>query len=339
MEVHVPDLLWKDRKLPEGARYLWAVLWMLRVVGRCFSFSDLRRFTGLSHRSVVKYLRELANHGWLHYARVGRKVEVSVLWPVECAFLKLQDDVLLDHSLPHAARWVWGVIRRLGEQFTYGLLIELTGYSHNSLTKYLRMLSGSGYLVGTVARVSRRKHFDYTAGSPAEVRRQEELEVFWREKSLVDLKPGYSFGQFMLARMVELCTHDHIVENAEMSCLQNRKTGGRLQVDVLLTHHSAAIEFQGPQHVRTTQLYPSAEELRAQQERDQLKRELSARARIKLGEVHARDLCFGRVEQVLIDLGVPTRPVPDEKRYVYQELLRYSERYRAKVRQDELVPV
>lgn len=335
MEVHVPDLLWKDRSLPEGARYLWAFLWMLRIIGRRFTFAELRDLSGLSQHSVVKYLNQLTERGWLEYCRSGRTVEVRLLWPVACDILKLQDDILLDRSLPHAARWVWGVIRGLDRQFTYQMLMERTGYSRNSLIKYLRVLSESGYLEGAVRRIARKKHFAFAAENPAEGRRREEVAVFEKDKSLVGQKPGYSFGQFLMARKVELRTGTYVVENGELNYLVNRKTGGRLQYDVLLPKYNAALEFQGPQHFRVTRLYPSETQLRLQQERDRLKRTLSAQAGIKLAEIHPRNLTFEYLDRVLTEMGVPLRPVPDEKRYVYQALLRYSEQYRAKVLQEE----
>ena len=51
-----------------------------------------------------------------------------------------------------------------------------------------------------------------------------------------------------MARTVELRTGTYVVENGELNCLVNRKTGGRLQFDLLLPEYKVALEFQGPQH-------------------------------------------------------------------------------------------
>lgn len=330
MDVHVPDLLWKDRSLPEGARYMWAFLRMLRIVGRRFTFAELRELTGLSQGSVVAYLRKLKERGWLTYVRSGRSVELRPLWPVSCASIKLQDDILLDRTLPHAARWVWGVIRGMGQEFTYQTLMECTGYSRNSVAKYLRVLGERGYLEGTVRRVARRKHFSFTAENPAEARRQQELALFEKDKARADRKAGYSFGQFLMARTVELRTGTYAVENGEVNCLVNQRTGGRLQFDLLLPEYKVALEFQGPQHYRVTRMYPSEQQLQAQRERDRVKRTLSAQAGFRLAEVDAANLSFEYIEQLLAGMGVPLRPVPDEKRYVYQALVRYADQYRFK---------
>ncbi len=339
MEVHVPELLWKDRCLPEGARYLWAFLRMLRIIGRRFTFAELRDLTGLSQGSVLNYLRKLKERGWLTYVRAGRSVELRPLWPVSCASLKLQDDILLDHTLPHAARWVWGVIRTFEHEFTYQMLMERTGYSRNSLIKYLRVLEEKGYLKGTIRRSMRRKHFALSAENPAEDRRRRELELFEKDKSRADRRAGYSFGQFLMARTVELRTGTYVVENGELNCLVNRKTGGRLQFDLLLPEYKVALEFQGPQHYRVTRMYPSEEQLQVQQERDQMKRALSAQAGFRLAEVDACNLSFECIEQLLADMGVPLRPVPDDKRYVYQALLRYADQYRFKALREDMMVV
>jgi len=328
-EVRVPDLLWKDRSLPEGARYLWCYLWMLRRTRTRFTFAELRAGTRLSQNSLLKYLNLLGQRFWLRYARSGRSVQVTALWPTSCRCLMLTDDLLLERDLPYGARWVWGVIRRLGRRFTYDELLKLTGYSQNSLIKYIRTLQQKGFLVGTACRVARRKAFDLTTDNPVEKRRQQHLAVFEKGRSIIEQWKAYSAGQFFLARMAELITDSVVFENVAASCLDNYRTGGRMAYDVVLSKYNVALEFQGPQHFRLTERFPDEAQLRAQQERDQLKRHLSLEAGIKLIEVFAQDLSFERIMELLQAAGVPTRPIPDEKRYVYQALVRLSERYRA----------
>jgi len=331
LEVRVPDLLWKDRSLTEGARYLWCYLWMLRDTQRKFTFAELRRGTGLSQRSVLRHLDALANRLWLRYTRTGRSVQVQPLWPRSSRYIVLVDDLLLDHTLPHAARWVWGVIRRLGRRFSYRMLMKHTGYSHNSLTKYLRLLRSKGYLSGTVCRVGRRKAFDYTSGNPAEERRLAALAKFEKSKSLVEQWKAYSWGQFLFARKVEMLTGAVVIENGAASCLDNPETGGRMQFDLFLPKYHVALEFQGPQHTRLTHRFPDEAQLRAQQRRDELKRQLSREAGITLIEVFPEDLSFERLAELLHSAGVPLRPIPDEQRYVYQALRRHAGKYRAAV--------
>lgn len=332
LEVRVPDLLWKDRGLTEGARYLWCYLWMLRDICSRFTFAELRKGTGLSQHSLLRHLNALARKDWLRYSRSGRTVEVHPLWPKSSRWIVLVDDLLLDHSLPHAARWVWGVIRRLGRRFSYAMLMKHTGYSHNSLTKYLRILREKGYLSGLTCRVGRRKAFDLTPANPAEDRRLAALARFEKSKAVIEQWKAYSMGQFLLARKIEMLTGAVVIENGAASCLDNPETGGRMQFDLFLPKYSVALEFQGPQHTRVTQRFPDEAALRAQQRRDQLKRRLSAEAGITLIEVFPQDLSFDRLAELLRAAGVPLRSIPDEERYVYQALYRHSERYRAAAR-------
>jgi len=217
------------------------------------------------------------------------------------------------------------------------LLSQLSGYSHNSLIMYLRALREKGFPVGAECRVARRKAFDLTVDNPVEHKRRKALVTFKKRKSVVEQWKAYSWGQFLMAQMVRLLTGARVAENGAPSCLENHETGGCMEYDVLLDKHDTALEFQGPQHYRTTRLFPSEEKLRARRERDQLKRKLSAEAGITLIEVFAHDLSFERLAALLQAAGVPIRPIPDEKRYVYQALYRHAERYRAAAARGEVV--
>lgn len=327
-ELHIPELLWRDRALTEGARYLWCYLWMLVDV-RTFTYAELRRGTGISQHSLLKYLRQLTEAGWLRCTRTSlRTVTVEVLWPRTCEFLRLPADILLDRRLPHPAKWVWAVIRRLNGEFDYQLLGELTGYSRNSLIKYIRALQKRGWLSGQPRWRAKRKWFDPKVENPRENRRVEALQNFLRAREAALKRQHYSVGQFYSVQIIEMLTQARLVENRAASWLDNEATGGRLEYDVLLIDYNAAFEFQGPQHERATELYPGEDRLRAQKQRDQLKRELSLQAGIRLTEIWAGDLSFERIGDMLTALGIPLKPIPDEMRYVYHALVRFAARYR-----------
>ena len=89
LEVRVPDLLWKDRGLTEGARYLWCYLWMLRDICSRFTFAELRQGTGLSQHSLLRHLNVAGPQGLaevlpLRPHRGGASPLAEVL-PVDCA--------------------------------------------------------------------------------------------------------------------------------------------------------------------------------------------------------------------------------------------------------------
>lgn len=332
-EVHVADLLWKDRTLSEGARFLWSRLWLRddtrsRLVQ--FTYAALRQLLRFSQSSLIKYIRDLEERGWLRVSRTSRyTVELQACWPRPCKFLVIPEDILLDRHLPDAARWVWGVIRRMGQRLDYQQLMELTGYCHNSLTKYIRILQERGWLVGLTCRVARRKAFDLKAENPPEAKRQKALARLWLSKRVTDQWEGYSFGQFLAARMVELRTQTRVIENGAHNFLDNPETGGRMQIDLFLSKHDVAIEFQGLQHKQPTDLYPGEDRLIAQQKRDELKRRLIRKAGIKLIEIWPHQLSFWYLDKALSEAGVPLRPIPDDQRYVYLALDHLAAAYRA----------
>ena len=297
-----------------------------------FTYAALRRLLAVSQSSLIKYVRELEANRWLLINRTGRyTVELQAAWPLPCKVVVLPEDILLDRALPHAARWLWGVIQRLGPGYTYQQLIALTGYCHNSLTKYIGILQDRGWLGREATRVDRRKVFGGEVKNPPEEKRQEALKAFLLSMQVAVDWAGNPRGQFLMSRMVELRTQTHTVENGAANYLDNQQTGGRMQIDLLLTKHGVALEFQGLQHKMPTQLYPGEERLKAQQQRDNLKRKWLEQAGLKLIEIWPHQLSFKHIEVELTAAGVPLMPIPDEKRYVYLALVHLAAEYRASV--------
>ena len=137
LEVRVPDLLWKDGSLPEGARYLWCHLRMRRNSHRRFHLRPAAR----GHRAQPAQPAQVpgcsGEEGLDSLRPVGRTtVEVQALWP-------------------------------------NALLSQLSGYSHNSLIKYLRALREKGFPVGAECRVARRKALDLTVEGSGDLQEEE----------------------------------------------------------------------------------------------------------------------------------------------------------------------
>ncbi|WP_374712503.1 hypothetical protein [Symbiobacterium terraclitae] len=334
-EVAVPDALWQDRTLPEGAKYFWCKLRLLRdarPASRTLitTYTELRVETQVSHNRINEYLIALESAGWLEVTRLGRsRLQVVIRWPRGVSFLRLPDDILRDHELPHAARWIWGVVRRLGQPFDYGQLIALTGYSHNTLTHHVKVLREREWLQGEHRFMARRKLFSLVVANPLESRRQAELARFLKAAQLVERTNRYSWGQFIAEQMVVIRAGAHVVRNGAASWLANDDTGAWLECDVLLHKHRVVIEFQGPQHDGPTERFSDPQEVAALQKRDQLKRQRCRQAGFWLGEVRARDLSFAAIDRLLKEARVPIQPLPDEKRYVYALLEYCAAQYRA----------
>ncbi|MBY6278593.1 MAG: hypothetical protein CWE10_21135 [Symbiobacterium thermophilum] len=104
--------------------------------------------------------------------------------------------------------------------------------------------------------------------------------------------------------------------------------GGQLHYDLLLPVSRVALEFQGPQHYRTTERYPSASQLQEQRMRDEVKRRFSDSHGIALIEVTAADLSFRTISALLRRHGVPLRTNLDDLHHLYSAIEAEAAKYR-----------
>lgn len=245
-ELPVPDSLWTNAALTEGAKLLWCYLRVAGPERKHFTFTELRRATGLSQNSLLKHLKELATNRWLIWSKGDlRSIVCDTTGRNESAALSLPADLLFDRRLSHRAKWVWGVIRSLEGPFDHDLLRQKTGYAAKSLRKYLRQLCETGW----VSACERSAPFTPKAVNPLEIQRQAQLSELALRFEIARRQDGYSVGQCLLACMVELIAAESmIVENAEVTGLENKQTGGRMHYDLLLPKQKVALEFHGPQH-------------------------------------------------------------------------------------------
>jgi len=330
-EVLVPDELWRNRNLTDGAKRLWCYL--VAVAKRHqFAFHELRKVLRISQNSLVKYLASLAEHGWLSYRKTGlRSVHIEVARPHRSAAVKVPTDLLLDHDLPRASIWVWCLIRRHGGPFGYQRLRELTGYSQPTLSKYIRILRDRGWLEGSQRRVNRFVEFDLQAQNPQEIRRKAEIAQLEQGLELARRTEGYSQAQYIVARMLMLSLAEgSVVENAEVTGLDNPLTGGRMHWDAYVPEYKVAIEFHGPQHDRPTERYSDPEAYRSQRVRDLLKLGLATELGVRVVVLRVEDLSFERLWAKLDGL-VPLKKDLDDQWHLKEYLERVAARYRRKV--------
>lgn len=331
--ISVPGELWSDRRLGEGARLLWCYLRGAGSKHRVFTYKEVREATGLCQNSLLRHLGVLDEQGWLKYEKTGRRsFRCKAVWKSGVTGLELPMDLILDPATAVPAKWVWGAIKNTGGPLTYEELIQLTGYSHNSLMKYIGDLQAKGWLQGSVIRSGRRKQFNLIAVNSHDIKRKAEVSTFYRCKRLAKQQADYSVGQLLMAYMVEqLVQPVTLIENGQLRGLINPRTGGRLHYDLFIAAIGVALEFQGSQHDGPTERFPSLEEYEALRERDELKRTLSAERQIRLIEVRAEDLTFGRLAELLRAAGVPLNPNPKTKWHLYTLLERAAGEYREEV--------
>jgi len=331
VRVWIPDRLWKDPELPHNAKLLWAFLRIAQRRRNQYRFAELRQAIGVCQNSLLAYLKALEEANWLHVTRVNRyAIAFNAYWRQKGPAIILPSDILFDVHVPEPAKWVWGLIDRRSKPYTYDYLEKVTGYCRDSLVKYLGALRKHGWLEQGRTRVNRRVQFPAGTHNPKALQRKKDIDELNRGIALAAVRKGYSVGQFLMARMVRfLVPHILPVENAEMMGLYNTETGGQMHLDLYLSEYKTAVEFHGPQHDRTTELYPSGAVLEAQQRRDEIKKKWCEAHGIHLVEVRAEDLSFER----LVELLSPRVPVNLDKSgrwHIFDWLERTAERYRRK---------
>lgn len=327
--VTVPDRLWADRSIPEGAKLLWCFICALAHLRGEFTLKELRQGVGISLPSLHKYLAVLSRAGWLIYDRVSlRVVRCQIVGPGGGPHLILPSDLLFDRRLPRGACWTWGLIFRMGGRFEYRELQKATGYSQDALSKHVRELIAHRWLVGGPSRKARRVIYTFRGANPHAVKRAQELRELERGLQAARTTPGYSQGQYLLARLIRVMFPGvEILENVEITGLDNVETGGRMHVDIYLSGPRLAVEFHGSQHAGPTDRYPSVEEFHARRRRDLIKRGRCQEMGIELVSLWAKDLSC---EGILQALGHRLRfeGIREDRWHVVQFLEQRAEWYR-----------
>lgn len=330
--VTVPDRLWSDRGIPQGAKLLWCYICALSHVRDVFSLKDLRTKVGISLPSLHRYLATLEKSGWLTCERTGlRTVRCGVHVRADGSHLILPSDVLFDLRLPRGACWTWGLIFRLGGKFDCQALRKATGYSQDTLAKHIKALVDGRWLVGGPRRERRRTTYSFRGANPHAVKRAQEVRELDRGLQVAGETPGYSKGQYILSRYFKvMCPGVRMIENAELPGLENIDTGGRMHCDIYFPVQEVAVEFHGSQHAGPTDLYPSVEEFHALRRRDLLKRGLANEMGIELISLWAHELSRERVHE-LFGHRLPFCCDLEDKWHLLNFLDRKAEAYRRAV--------
>lgn len=325
--VEVPDLLWKDARLSEGAKVLWCYLRSGTV--RRYTFRELRSAVGISHNSLRTYLHDLGETGWLVWRKSSlRSLEFQVNELITEERITVPMELLLDCRMPHSAKWLWGVLHRTDSGLDYERLQQLSGCCHESITHYLTRLISHKWLVGDVQRIAQRVQFNLKAVNPFQIQRDAELADLERDLAIAKQRSGYSLGQCLMAHMVRVLSPGTLLlENAEVPGLKNLRTGYPLQYDLFLPAYGVALEFQGPQHEGPTELFPSEEAFTDQRTRDVVKLGLSAEKGITLIRVWTHQLSIPQLRE-LLDGKIPLTADLNGRQHLYERLEQVADNYR-----------
>jgi len=327
--IHVPDRLWTDRTLPEGAKMVWCYFRALIDFRTVFTLKEIRSTVGISLPSLHRYLGVLQRTGWITFDRIAlRKVRVAVQVPEDGDYLTLPSDIIFDHDLPRGACWTWGVIFRLGGRVTYQDLRRATGYGADKLRDHLKELVGNRWLVGGSVRKARKTTYVYRGANPHAVKRAAEVRDLEAGLDLAKRTPGYSAGQFLFARLIRaMAPGIRMIENAQITGLDNPETGGRMSCDLFFPDHNLVVEFHGHQHKGPTARYPDAEEFQALRRRDMMKRAECNEMGLELVVAWPKDLSREGIRR-LLGHRLPFKDDLEDQWHVILFLDRKAELYR-----------
>lgn len=174
--VQIPDLLWKDASVQDGAKVLFCYLLAQSPEPERLTYREIVHKTKISPNSLRTYLIELEANGWITWRRTGRDaLTYQVLYRPGGTSIFLPTELLFDEYLPHGAKWVWGLIRRIRAPFDYETLQSAVTYSRSSLTKYLHMLKQRGWLSGERRWLKGRAQFNLLPVDPYAAHREQEI--------------------------------------------------------------------------------------------------------------------------------------------------------------------
>lgn len=328
-EIFVPDLLWRDRSLVEGAKLLWCYL-AARQGTATLTYAEVRRSLQVCHNSLRRHLASLVTKGWLDCSMDAYAFSARAIRPDSTCGLQMPSDLLLDRRVPGPAVWIWCNLRDHIGSFRYDWLHEITGYSRPTLVRHLNILRAAGWLVGNDRRVDHYAVFDLRVCNPFAEQRKADIADLEQGMATARRTQGYSLGQYLLARMVKLrLACGTVMENVEVTGLDNPATGGRMHYDVFIPEFKLAIEFNGWQHESVTELYPDAGALRARRQRDLIKRGIAMERGDTLLVVAPLDLSFERLDELLAD-HVPLKPKGDDPWHIREHLEQAAAEYRKK---------
>lgn len=328
-EILVPDLLWRDRSLPDGAKLLWCYLSAAQGKDplRC---AAVRGSLKICRNSLRKYLALLVAKGWLDCSMGAHAFFAQVRCPGNTRGLQMPSDLLLDRRVPGPAVWIWCNLRDHAGSFRYDWLQEITGYSRPTLIRNLNILRATGWLIGNDRRVDHYAVFDLRVCNPFDEQRKADIADLEKGMATARRTQGYSLGQYLLARMVKFrLAHGTVMENVEVTGLDNPATGGRMHYDIFIPEFKLAIEFNGWQHESVTELYPDIGALRARRQRDLMKRGIAVERGDTLLVVTPLDLSFERLDELLAG-HVPLKPRSDDQWHIREHLEQSAAEYRKK---------
>ncbi|HWI52819.1 MAG TPA: hypothetical protein VNT01_11840 [Symbiobacteriaceae bacterium] len=274
-QVQAPVPLLLDPKLTATAKVLWLAL--RTATGEPITPAGLAAATNLTPATVHKGLAQLASAGWyspeagaVDHAPASDKVTMPA-------------HLLKETRVRPRAKLLYGILQTQPQDLTYSALSAAAGVSLITIRQLVRELAETGWIEATQANQLAPIHIalrtpeqDRCAGMLSDARRRLEAAQFQPEA-------------IMKEYLSLLIDSDEFEDNARPGFLINPLTGERMELDRYYPH-KVAFEYNGAQHYRVTDRFPSEHALSKQQARDLMKEALCARRGIQLIVIHREDL-------------------------------------------------
>ena len=315
--VHAPVALLQAPNLTPAAKVLWLALY---VTAGPATPTRLAAASGLTLATIRTGLRQLGACGW-HNRTTGaidpNPGSVRVAIPT---------DLLAEPRIRPRAKLLYGLLQTTPGyqnqtgQFTNKALGLCVGVSGDAVREIVRELTDLGWL--QFSQVNQLAPVQFTLRNPLLERRRAAVAAAAQRLKEAD----YRGQEIMREYLSLLIASDEFEDNARPGFLVNPATGERMELDRYYAP-VAAFEYNGPQHYRTTERFPSERAVGMQQARDLMKEALCARRGCRLVVIQREDLSLAAMRQKVGDL-LPLRDLRgDELLIAFLE--KVSRRYRS----------
>lgn len=290
-EIQVPVSLLLDRDLSPAAKVVWLAA---RVHSRPVPPTTLAAASGLTLATVRKSLARLETVGW--YSPAAGALERS-----PGAKVSIPAGLVAERRVRPQAKLTYGLLQTMptfrdkSGEFTYSALGVCAQISGVTVRQVIRELAETGWIqtrqanqLAPVWFTLRTPDLDRSAAELAQaMHRLEEAE--------------YRGEEIMREFLSLLIDSDEYEDNARPGFLVNPLTNERMELDRYYPP-VAAFEFNGPQHYRTTERFPSEQALAMQQARDLMKEALCQRRGVRVVVINPPDLTYEKMKEKVGDL-------------------------------------
>jgi hypothetical protein len=289
--LYIPTSRLLDRQSSASAKLVWTALRIETSDPHSYlSPTRLENLTGLSRPTIRKALAQLTCLGWNGPPRQG--CDKPTVQPDGTVYIPTS--LITNKHLGVQARLLYGTLQAVPQfyynegQLKYSAFSAKIHLGVKTVRRAIQQLVDHNWLITT--QKGQRSPLCFTLSDPNTVL------ILQTQKTL----DNASFEGEALMRVLVIAhsTSKDYEFNAEPGFLKNRHTGEQLQLDLYFPLHKVALEYNGEQHYRPTQLYNAAI-VTKQKRRDRMKAKLCAENGVTLVVINREDLSIEKISQKL----------------------------------------